>query len=242
MNRFQPITKFLSPHFALALLLFSADAIARTPAPIPAAGELEKNFARPPASARPWVYWFWLNSNVTPEGITADLEAMRRVGIGGVLLMDVDQGVLAGSVKFMDDAWRELFAHAVREAKRLGMEINANNGPGYFGSGGAWMSPEMGMQTVLTSETRVQGGRPWTGVLPHAERQGGRKTTRLPRCRRDRRGRAGSGDRQALRDPRVPFQGPDVDGLGRLSAEARAHRWPRPRPRVWRFRRTRSWT
>ena len=166
MNNFRLINQFLSHHLALGLLLFSADAIARPPASMPAAGELERNFATPPASARPWVYWFWLNSNVTPEGITADLEAMRRVGIGGVLLMDVDQGVLAGPVKFMDNAWWELFAHAVREAKRLGMEINANNGPGYFGSGGAWMSPEMGMQTMLTSETRVRGGHPWTGVLP----------------------------------------------------------------------------
>ena len=42
-------------------------------------------------AARPWVYWFWLNSNITKEGITADLEAMQRVGIGGVLIMEVDQ-------------------------------------------------------------------------------------------------------------------------------------------------------
>ncbi|TSA36574.1 MAG: hypothetical protein D4R64_07195 [Porphyromonadaceae bacterium] len=40
--------------------------------------------------ARPWVYWFWLNGNITREGITADLEAMNRVGIGGVLIMEVD--------------------------------------------------------------------------------------------------------------------------------------------------------
>jgi hypothetical protein len=149
-------------------MLCSAEAFAAQPFTMPAAGELEKNFSRPPDSARPWVYWTWLNANVTPEGITADLEAMRRVGIGGVLLLDVDQGVLEGSVKFMNDAWRELFAHTVREAKRLGMEINLNNGPGYFGSGGAWMPPEMGIQTVVTSETRVHGGQSWSGQLPVA--------------------------------------------------------------------------
>ena len=53
---------------------------------------LEKEFVAPPAAARPWVYWFWLNSNITKEGMTADLEAMQRVGIGGVLIMEVDQG------------------------------------------------------------------------------------------------------------------------------------------------------
>ena len=49
--------------------------------------DLDKAFAHPPDSARPWVYWFWLNSNITSNGITADLEAMKRVGIGGVLIM-----------------------------------------------------------------------------------------------------------------------------------------------------------
>src|SRR6266705_3447678 len=54
--------------------------------------DLEQNFLHPPASARPWVFWFWLNGNVTSNGITADLEAMNRVGIGGVIIMEVDQG------------------------------------------------------------------------------------------------------------------------------------------------------
>ena len=61
-----------------------------------AADPLEQGFKAPPDSARPWVYWFWLNGNLTKEGITADLEAMRRVGIGGVLIMEVDQGTPKG--------------------------------------------------------------------------------------------------------------------------------------------------
>src|ERR1039457_364966 len=57
-----------------------------------AANELERGFTHPPDSARPWVYWFWLSGNITSNGITADLEAMKRVGIGGVLLMETAQG------------------------------------------------------------------------------------------------------------------------------------------------------
>ena len=56
------------------------------------ASSLESGFLNPPASARPWVYWFWLNGNLTSNGITADLEAMQRADIGGVLIMEVDQG------------------------------------------------------------------------------------------------------------------------------------------------------
>ncbi len=42
------------------------------------AGSLESGFRQPPPEARPWVYWFWLNGNITSNGITADLEAMKR--------------------------------------------------------------------------------------------------------------------------------------------------------------------
>lgn len=44
----------------------------------------------------PWVYWFWRQGNITREGITADLEAMQRVDIGGVLIMETWGGIRLG--------------------------------------------------------------------------------------------------------------------------------------------------
>src|SRR5271169_6155734 len=75
------------------------------------AADLAANFAHPPASARPWVYWFWNNGNVTSNGITADLEAMQRVGIGGVLIMDVLERFAPprGTAEFMNPEWQNLF-------------------------------------------------------------------------------------------------------------------------------------
>lgn len=140
--------------------------------PLASIADLRSAFATTPDSARPWVYWTWLNSNVTREGITADLEAMKRVGIGGALILDVDQGTPPGPVKFFDEGWRELFRHTIAEAARLGLEINMNNGVGYFGSGGPWVKPEHGMQSVFASETRVPGGARWTGRLPQPARTG----------------------------------------------------------------------
>ncbi len=135
-------------------------------APQLAAKLAPEEFAAPPASARPWVYWTWLGSNLTREGITADLEAMQRVGIGGALILDVDQGTPPGAMKFFDAQWQAMFKHTIAEAKRLGLEINVNNGAGYYGSGGPWVTPELGMQWVFQSETPVAGGAPWSGVLP----------------------------------------------------------------------------
>src|SRR5215469_11375855 len=100
---------------------------------------LERNFSHPPADARPWVYWFWNNGNITSNGITADLEAMQRVGIGGVLIMEVDQGAPKGPADFGKVRWRGLFQHMLAEAHRLGLEVNMNNDAGWCGSGGPWI-------------------------------------------------------------------------------------------------------
>jgi hypothetical protein len=127
---------------------------------------LANNFVTPPAAARPWVYWFWLNGNITREGITADLEAMQRVGIGGVLIMEVDQGAPVGPVVFMSDQWRALFKHMVTEASRLGIEVNMNNDAGWNGSGGPWVPLDKAMQVVVTSEVQVAAGKPFAGDLP----------------------------------------------------------------------------
>jgi hypothetical protein len=39
-----------------------------------AADALQEGFLTPPDASRPFVFWFWLDGNVTREGITADLE------------------------------------------------------------------------------------------------------------------------------------------------------------------------
>ena len=133
------------------------------------ASALDKGFLTPPDSARPWVYWFWLNGNVTKAGITADLEAMQRVGIGGVLIMEVDQGAPLGPVAFMGPQWRELFRHVVAESQRLGLEVNMNDDAGWNGSGGPWIKPEQSMQKVVWSETALEGPRSFDGTLPQPQ-------------------------------------------------------------------------
>ena len=144
----------------LLLLVSSMRGWARGPA---------DDFRDPPASARPWVYWFFMDGNLSREGITADLEAMNEAGIGGVILMEVDVGVPRGPVRFMSEPWRALFKHAVTEAERLGLQITLNAGPGWTGSGGPWVKPEQSMQHIVASETKVAGGRRFDGLLPQPQ-------------------------------------------------------------------------
>ena len=133
------------------------------------AGDLLSQFLNPPEAAKPWVYWFWLNGNITREGITADLEAMHRVGIGGVLIMEVDQGIPKGPAPFASPKWREMFKYMVAEAGRLGIEVDMNNDAGWNGSGGPWVTPQHAMQKVVWSETFVQGPQSFDGWLPQPE-------------------------------------------------------------------------
>jgi len=167
------ISRDRSPHPALWLVLAIGLSCCHPCGAATAAREsgdpvdlLASGFAAPPAAARPWVYWFPLGGNLTREGITADLEAMARAGIGGVLYMEVDQGAPKGPADFAGPSWRELFRHACDEASRLRLEINMNNDAGWCGSGGPWITPELSMQKIVWSETFIDGGRQFEGALP----------------------------------------------------------------------------
>ena len=106
---------------------------------------------------------------MTSNGITADLEAMKRVGIGGLLVFEVGQGAPRGKVEFGSTEFRELFQHLCKEAKRLGLKVSVNNDAGWCGSGGPWITPELSMQKVVWSETNIEGGRHFDGTLEQPE-------------------------------------------------------------------------
>jgi hypothetical protein len=137
--------------------------------PVSDVAALARSFPHPPDSARPWVIWFWVNGNVTRKGITADLEAMQRVGLGGVQIMDVDPGVPAGPAQFGSDAWLDMLDFALSEATRLGLVVEMNDDDGWTGSAGPWITPELSMQKVVWSEVAAEGGTMLDLPLPQPE-------------------------------------------------------------------------
>jgi hypothetical protein len=139
-------------------------------APVAAPGDaLDRNFSRPPDSARPWVYWYFMDGMMTREGLTADLEAMKRAGIGGAIFLEVNIGLPRGPVEFMSTQWQELFRHACKEADRLGIEIALGAGPGWCGTGGPWVAPDQSMQHLVASETNVTGPLRFNAALPRPQ-------------------------------------------------------------------------
>jgi len=136
-------------------------------------------FLTPPETAKPGVWWHWMGCNVTREGITRDLEAFRDAGIGSATIFGmadvctpwaahIENSPTDGLIAFTDPWW-ELVKHAAAEAKRLGLDLGIHNCPGYTHSGGPWIPPELSMQDVCLSQTAVEGGKQWSGVLPRPQ-------------------------------------------------------------------------
>ncbi len=127
---------------------------------------LETGFLNPPDSAKPQTWWHWMNGNITKVGLTADLEAMKQIGLGGATIVNVDCGIPPGPVKFMSPEWRDDFKFAVQEANRLGLKLCVENCAGWSSSGGPWNTVTNAMQRVTTSEVEVTGPTNFNAALP----------------------------------------------------------------------------
>ena len=132
------------------------------------ADPLAESFKTPPDAAKPRTWWHWTMSNVTKEGITKDLEWMKRVGIGGFMLADVNSGggqTVGAKIPFGTPEWFDAVRHAAAEADRLGLEMTIFSSPGWSETGGPWVKPEQAMKKLVWSETTVEGGKHFSGKL-----------------------------------------------------------------------------
>jgi len=100
-----------------------------------------------------------MSENMSAEGMTKDLEALAEVGVGGVLIFNVTQGIPVGKVKFNSDEHTAIMAHAAAECQRLGLTFGMHNCDGWSSSGGPWNTPENSMKQVVWARSQVQGGR-----------------------------------------------------------------------------------
>lgn len=130
---------------------------------------LEKGFRNPPEAAKPRVWWHWMSGNITKNGIRADLEWMHRVGIGGFQNFDaalMTPQIVEKRLVYMTPEWKDAFLFTTKLADSLGLEMAIAGSPGWSESGGPWVKPEQAMKKFVWSETRIEGGNPFSGVLP----------------------------------------------------------------------------
>ena len=145
------------------LAFFSARGLAQD-----AGDRLEQGFAHPPDSAKPRVWWHWMNGNITKEGIRLDLQWMKRVGLGGFQNFDAALNtpkLVDKRLVYMTPEWKDAFRYATTLADQLGLEEAIAGSPGWSESGGPWVKPAQAMKKLVWSETQVEGGEPFHGTL-----------------------------------------------------------------------------
>lgn len=106
-----------------------------------------------------WCYWYWIADDISKEGITKDLEAMKAAGIGSALIGNINPEEKDGPVPMLSEDWWDHMVHAVNEGKRLGVDIGSFNCPGWSMSGGPWITSDKAMRHIVYSETIVSGGK-----------------------------------------------------------------------------------
>ena len=110
-----------------------------------------------------------MNGNITKEGIKADLEWMKRVGIGGFQSFDAGlktPKIVPKRLIYMTPEWKDAFFFTTKLADSLGSEMSIAGSPGWSESGGPWVKPAQAMKKLVWSMIRVESGHPFTGTLP----------------------------------------------------------------------------
>ncbi|MDR0815400.1 MAG: glycoside hydrolase family 2, partial [Bacteroidales bacterium] len=120
---------------------------------------LEEGFVAPPTDVRTGVYWYWINDNISKEGVIKDLQAMKQAGIDRAYIGHIgeENRYPYGKIKMFTDEWWEVLHTALKTAGELDIEIGLFNSPGWSQSGGPWIKPEQSMRYLASSEVRVKG-------------------------------------------------------------------------------------
>ena len=122
-----------------------------------------EQFQNPTRAARPYVWWHWMDGEVSLDGIKKDLEWMDAVGIAGFHQFDAGGANMPKAAPFkrpyLSESWKEAFRYAVQKADSLNMEMTIASAPGWSSTGGPWVSPEDAMKKLEWQTIDIQGGQ-----------------------------------------------------------------------------------
>jgi hypothetical protein len=120
-------------------------------------------------SARPAVYWVWVNGLTNQGRLTYELEQMQAKGISRVYIFDVGaqdpQGIVPAGPAFMGPESVKAIGHAVREATRLGLEVGIVTSSSW-NCGGPWVRPEHASMGLYHCQKTIKGPADFAEVLP----------------------------------------------------------------------------
>ncbi len=123
---------------------------------------LIQSFQNPSRAARPYVWWHWMDGEVSLDGIRKDLEWMDAAGIAGFHQFDAGGVNMPKAAPFkrpyLSDSWKEAYRYAIALADSLGMEVTVASAPGWSSTGGPWVSPQDAMKKLEWQTVDIRGG------------------------------------------------------------------------------------
>ncbi len=130
----------------------------------------KSEFKNPPTSSKVHVWWHWMGGNITKDGISKDLEAMKAHGVVEATIFNIGEiytkKVAIPKIKFNSPEWIEMYQWALKEANRLGITIGIQTIDGFATVGGSWITPELSMKQYVWTKTSIDGGKEVTVKLP----------------------------------------------------------------------------
>ncbi len=136
---------------------------------------LKEGFQHPPDTARPKVYWWWLNGYVDTTRLKEELLAIKEAGIGGVDIFEIGttrysnpNNMVPAGPSFMSEASLKAIQLAIEEATQLDLSVGLNLASSW-NAGGSWIKPEHAAKSLYFSKTSVQGPATQKISLPFPE-------------------------------------------------------------------------
>ena len=113
-------------------------------------------------TTKPWTFWYWMYGAVSEQGIKADLQAMKDVGLGGCYLMPIrgvdEKPEYDGKAQQLTPQFWEMVDYAMQQSDSLGLEMGIHVCDGFALAGGPWITPEESMQKIVSMQTTITGG------------------------------------------------------------------------------------
>ena len=129
-----------------------------------------EQFKNPPKVYYPETWFHFIGSNISKEGISADLEAINAAGLSGIQWFHGDFGgkwpKVEKDIKALTPDWEEMVSFMGQKAKDLGLRFTIQTCPGWAMAGGPWIEPKDAMRNLAWSRTDIEGGQTVKQKLP----------------------------------------------------------------------------
>ncbi|TDB67428.1 glycosyl hydrolase [Arundinibacter roseus] len=122
---------------------------------------LQQGFQNPQGTARPKVYWWWLNGHTDTTLLKEELRSIKNAGLGGVDIFEIGfrpDGQVPAGPAFMGNESIKTITTAIREATKLNLEVGLNLASSW-NAGGSWVTPQHAAKSLyFSSITTTQPG------------------------------------------------------------------------------------